>query len=104
MALWLPAALAQVMGTVFRRAPMMTLGKLRELYHADWVCQAESGALASAALPGWPSTTASQPRSPGTDSEDGCDGARHAAPSRYHPVRAFVRRRGRVTGRDGHDT
>jgi nucleoside-diphosphate-sugar epimerase len=49
MALWLPAALAQVMGTVLRRAPMMTLGKLRELYHADWVCQAESGALASAA-------------------------------------------------------
>ena len=48
-ALWLPAALAQVMGTVLRRAPMMTLGKLRELYHADWVCQGESGALSSAA-------------------------------------------------------
>ena len=43
LALWLPAALAQLMGTVLQRAPMMTLGKLRELYHADWVCQAGPG-------------------------------------------------------------
>ena len=42
-ALWLPAALGELMGTVLRRAPMMTLGKLRELYHADWVSQAGSG-------------------------------------------------------------
>lgn len=49
LALWLPAALAQVMGTVLRRAPMMTLGKLGELYHTDWVCQGPSGMLSSAA-------------------------------------------------------
>ena len=49
LALWLPAALAQVMGTVLRRAPMMTLGKLRELYHADWVCQGPPGTLSSGA-------------------------------------------------------
>lgn len=49
LALWLPAALAQVMGTVLRRAPMMTLGKLRELYHADWVCEGTSVTLSSAA-------------------------------------------------------
>ena len=49
LALWLPAALAQVMGTVLRRAPLMTLGKLRELYHADWVCQVPSGTASSAA-------------------------------------------------------
>jgi nucleoside-diphosphate-sugar epimerase len=49
LALWLPAALAQIMGRVLRRAPTMTLGKLRELYHADWVCQGLSGTLSSAA-------------------------------------------------------
>lgn len=49
LALWLPAALAQATGTVLRRAPLMTLGKLRELYHADWVCQSPSGMLSSAA-------------------------------------------------------
>jgi nucleoside-diphosphate-sugar epimerase len=48
-ALWLPAALAQLTGTVLRRAPMMTLGKLRELYHADWVCQDPSGGWSSTA-------------------------------------------------------
>jgi hypothetical protein len=37
------------MGTVLRRAPMMTLGKLRELYHVDWVSQAGSGAQLRAA-------------------------------------------------------
>jgi 2-alkyl-3-oxoalkanoate reductase len=51
LALWLPAAIAQLMGAVLKRAPMLTLGKLRELYHADWVCQANSGGLLSAALP-----------------------------------------------------
>jgi nucleoside-diphosphate-sugar epimerase len=48
-ALWLPAALGELMGTVLRRAPMMTLGKLRELYHADWVSEAGSGAPCCAA-------------------------------------------------------
>ena len=51
LALWLPAALAQLVGAVLMRAPMITLGKLRELYHADWVCQATSGTLLSATLP-----------------------------------------------------
>jgi 2-alkyl-3-oxoalkanoate reductase len=51
LALWLPAAIAQLMGAVLKRAPMITLGKLRELYHADWVCQATSGTLLSAGLP-----------------------------------------------------
>jgi nucleoside-diphosphate-sugar epimerase len=51
LALWLPAAIAQLMGAVLKRAPMITLGKLRELYHADWVCQATSGVLLSAGLP-----------------------------------------------------
>jgi 2-alkyl-3-oxoalkanoate reductase len=51
LALWLPAALAQLMGAVVQRAPIITLGKLRELYHANWVCQATSGTLLSAAAP-----------------------------------------------------
>ena len=51
LALWLPAAIAQLMGAVLKRAPILTLGKLRELYHANWVCQAASGTLLSAAVP-----------------------------------------------------
>ena len=50
-ALWLPAAIAQLMGAVLKRAPIITLGKVRELYHANWVCQATSGTLLSGALP-----------------------------------------------------
>jgi nucleoside-diphosphate-sugar epimerase len=44
LALWLPAALSEIMGVAFRHAPMLTLGKLRELYHSDWVCRT-SGAM-----------------------------------------------------------
>ena len=51
LALWLPAAIAQLMGAVLRRAPIISLGKLRELYHANWVCQATSGPLLSAGAP-----------------------------------------------------
>ena len=51
LALWLPAAIAQLMGAAFKRAPIITLGKLRELYHANWVCQATSGTLLPAAAP-----------------------------------------------------
>jgi nucleoside-diphosphate-sugar epimerase len=51
LALWLPAAIAQLMGAVLQRAPLITLGKLRELYHADWVCQAPCGTLLSATVP-----------------------------------------------------
>ncbi|MGH6896408.1 MAG: NAD-dependent epimerase/dehydratase family protein [Geminicoccaceae bacterium] len=43
IALWLPAACAQILGVALRRAPMLTLGKLRELYHSDWLCRAEGG-------------------------------------------------------------
>jgi nucleoside-diphosphate-sugar epimerase len=37
LALWPPAALAQLVGFAARRAPRLTPDKLRELYHADWV-------------------------------------------------------------------
>jgi nucleoside-diphosphate-sugar epimerase len=49
LAMCLPAAIAQLIGAVLQRAPMVTLGKLRELYHADWVCQAPSGPPLTAA-------------------------------------------------------
>ena len=51
LAMWLPAAIAQLMGAVSKRAPMITLGKLRELYHADWVCRGTTGTVLSAAPP-----------------------------------------------------
>lgn len=51
LAMWLPAAIAQLVGAVSRRAPMITLGKLRELYHADWVCDGTTGTPLSAAPP-----------------------------------------------------
>ena len=50
-ALWLPAALAQLTGAVLQRAPTITIGKLRELYHADWVCQGTSAMPTLAAPP-----------------------------------------------------
>ena len=39
LALWLPAACSQILGVALRRAPLLTLGKLRELYHSDWTCR-----------------------------------------------------------------
>jgi nucleoside-diphosphate-sugar epimerase len=51
LALWLPAAIAQLTGAVLRRAPIISLGKLRELYHANWVCQPTSGTPLSTAVP-----------------------------------------------------
>jgi len=51
LALWLPAAVVQLVGAVLHRAPIISLGKLRELYHANWVCQATSGPLLSAVAP-----------------------------------------------------
>ena len=51
LALWLTAACAQVLGVALRRAPLLTLGKLRELYHSDWTCQAPGGAPLSAGAP-----------------------------------------------------
>lgn len=41
LALWLPAACAEILGVALRRAPLLTLGKLRELYHSDWTCRSE---------------------------------------------------------------
>ena len=38
-ALWLPAAVSELLAKVLPRAPMMSRGKLRELYHTDWVCR-----------------------------------------------------------------
>jgi nucleoside-diphosphate-sugar epimerase len=51
LALWPPAALAQLVGRASRRAPVLTLGKLRELYHADWVCRGAEAAPLPAGLP-----------------------------------------------------
>ena len=51
LALWLPAACAQILGIALRRAPMLTLGKLRELYHSDWTCRAGGGVLLPAGSP-----------------------------------------------------
>jgi 2-alkyl-3-oxoalkanoate reductase len=38
--LWPAAALAQAAGAALGRSPRLSLGKLRELFHADWVCRA----------------------------------------------------------------
>jgi 2-alkyl-3-oxoalkanoate reductase len=51
LALWLPAACAQILGIALRRAPMLTPGKLRELYHSDWICRAGGGVLLPAGSP-----------------------------------------------------
>lgn len=51
LVLWLPAAVAQLLSLPMRRAPKFTPGKLRELYHADWVCRATGGGLLPAGLP-----------------------------------------------------
>jgi nucleoside-diphosphate-sugar epimerase len=34
----LPAGIAQLAGAAFGRPPRLSLGKLRELFHLDWVC------------------------------------------------------------------
>jgi nucleoside-diphosphate-sugar epimerase len=51
LAMCLPAAIAQLMGAILQRAPQITLGKLRELYHADWVCEGPPAPLPAAAPP-----------------------------------------------------
>jgi nucleoside-diphosphate-sugar epimerase len=45
--LWPTAAIAQVIGATLRRPPRLSPGKLRELFHSDWVCSA----VARAPLP-----------------------------------------------------
>ena len=47
--LWLPAAANEVLAPLLGRATMLTRGKLRELFHEDWVCRRQSGT----ALNGW---------------------------------------------------
>ncbi len=47
--LWLPAAANEVLAPLLGRAPILTRGKLRELFHEDWVCRRQSGT----ALNGW---------------------------------------------------
>jgi nucleoside-diphosphate-sugar epimerase len=52
--LWPAAALAALGGVALRRAPRLSPGKLRELFHADWVARPPR----ALALPGWvPRTT-----------------------------------------------
>jgi 2-alkyl-3-oxoalkanoate reductase len=51
LALWVPAACAQILGVASRRAPLLTLGKLRELYHSDWTCRARGDVLLPAGSP-----------------------------------------------------
>ena len=41
--LWLPVAIGQTAAKLFGRMPMLTTGKLRELFHADWVSRPRSG-------------------------------------------------------------
>lgn len=38
-AVWVPAAVNEAVSSVLGRSPMLTKGKLRELFHADWVCK-----------------------------------------------------------------
>ena len=51
LALWLPAACAELLGVALPRAPLLTLGKLRELYHSDWTCRARGGVPLPACSP-----------------------------------------------------
>jgi 2-alkyl-3-oxoalkanoate reductase len=53
-ALWPAAAIGGLAGAALRRAPPLSLGKLRELFHADWVVRSSPGSP----LQGWsPRTT-----------------------------------------------
>ncbi len=40
--LWLPAAVGQAVAATLGRSPRFSPGKLRELFHSDWVCSAGS--------------------------------------------------------------
>ena len=37
--LWVPSVLSQAIAPLFGQLPVITPGKLRELYHGDWVCR-----------------------------------------------------------------
>lgn len=47
--LWLPALANEVLSPLLGRAPMLTRGKLRELFHQDWVSRRQTGSP----LNGW---------------------------------------------------
>jgi nucleoside-diphosphate-sugar epimerase len=47
--LWPIAAVGQALGATLGRSPRLSLGKLRELFHSDWVCRATP----SPPLPSW---------------------------------------------------
>jgi nucleoside-diphosphate-sugar epimerase len=49
----LPAAAMELVGRLTGRPPLLSRGKLRELYHPDWVCRPAS----RAALAGWAPVT-----------------------------------------------
>jgi nucleoside-diphosphate-sugar epimerase len=49
--LWPAAAAAQVIGATFGRPPRLSPGKLRELFHSDWVCSAGSAPLLPSCCP-----------------------------------------------------
>ncbi len=51
--LWPVAAIGQAVGATLGRSPSLSLGKLRELFHADWVCRATP----DSPLPGWSART-----------------------------------------------
>jgi 2-alkyl-3-oxoalkanoate reductase len=51
--LWVPAALAEALASVLGRLPVITLGKVRELYHDDWVSRPTTQGL----LEGWQAST-----------------------------------------------
>ena len=48
--LWAPAALVEAGARALSRSPILTRGKLRELYHEDWVCRG-----------GWPQSLPDEP-------------------------------------------
>jgi nucleoside-diphosphate-sugar epimerase len=51
--LWPAAAIGQAVGATLGRPPRLSLGKLHELFHSDWVCRGAS----SSPLPGWSART-----------------------------------------------
>jgi nucleoside-diphosphate-sugar epimerase len=51
--LWPAAALGQAAGAALGRSPSLSLGKLRELFHVDWVCRT----AATQSLAGWSART-----------------------------------------------
>jgi nucleoside-diphosphate-sugar epimerase len=51
--LWPAAAIGQTAGATLGRSPRLSLGKLRELFHPDWVCRAAPRPL----LPDWSART-----------------------------------------------